>query len=171
MWSPKNVAQAQAQDPDIGPVVDRVSREWKKPTAEELQPLSRATREIWAQWELLELRKGVLYLRPAEGTSSAKSRMVLPQELIKEALTEVHDGPAGAHLGRMKTLRKMKARFWRPGLTKAVHRYCSGCLTCAKCKSRPKPKAPLHHLATLCRESVLTSLVPCQGLEEETATF
>lgn len=44
----------------------------------------------------------------------------------------------------MKTLRKIKARFWRPGLTKAVHRYCSSCLTCAKCKSRPKPKAALH---------------------------
>ena len=144
LWSPKNVARAQAQDPDIGPVVDRVSREWKKLTAKELHPLSRATREIWAQWELLELREGVLYLRPAEGTSSAKSRMVLPQGLIKEALTEVHDGPAGGHLGRMKTLKKMKARFWRPGLTKAVHRYCNSCLTCAKCKSRPKPKAPLH---------------------------
>lgn len=45
LWSPKNVAQAQAQDPDIGPGVDQVPRGWKKPTAEELQPLSRAPRE------------------------------------------------------------------------------------------------------------------------------
>ena len=123
-------------------------REWKKPTAEELQPLSRATREIWAKLELLELREGVLYLQSAEGTSPAKSRMVLPQGRIKEVLSEVHDGPAGAHLGRMKTLRKMKTRFWRPGLTKAVNRYCRSCLTCAKCKSRPNPKAPLHPIPT-----------------------
>ena len=27
----KNVAQAQGQDPDIGPVEDRLSRAWKKP--------------------------------------------------------------------------------------------------------------------------------------------
>ena len=33
-------------------------------------------------------------------------------------------------------------------MTKAVHRYCSSCLTCAKCKSRPKPKAPLHPIST-----------------------
>ena len=144
LWSPKNVTRAQALDPDIGPLVDQVLREWKKPTVEELQPLSRTTREIWAQWELLELREGVLSLRSAEGTSPAKRRMVFPQGLIKEALSEVHDGPAGAHLGRMKTLRKMKNSFWRPGLTKTVHRYCSSCLTCAKCKYRPKPKAPLH---------------------------
>ena len=64
----------------------------------------------------------LLFLQSAEGTSSAKSRIVLPRGLIKEALTEVHDGPAGAHLGTMKTLRQIKARFWRPGLTKAVHR-------------------------------------------------
>lgn len=50
---------------------------------------------------------------------------------------------AGAHLGRMKTLKKMTARFWRPGLTKEVHQHCDGCLTCAKCKSKPKPRAPL----------------------------
>ena len=72
--------------------------------------------------------------------------MVLPQGLIEEALSEVHDGQASAQLGRIKTLRKMKNRFWRPGLTKAVHRY--SCLACAKCKSRPKPKAPLHPIPT-----------------------
>ena len=44
--SPKNGARAQAQDPDIGPLVDQVLREWKKPTVEELQPLSQATMGI-----------------------------------------------------------------------------------------------------------------------------
>ena len=29
-------------------------------------------------------------------------------------------------------------------MTKEVHRYCSSCLTCAMCKPRPRPKAPLH---------------------------
>lgn len=40
----------------------------------------------------------------------------------------------------------MKARFRRPGLRREVHRYCSSCLTCAKCKSRPKPRAPLQFI-------------------------
>ena len=39
----------------------------------------------------------LLYLQSAKGTSSAKSRIFLPRGLIKEALTKVHDGPAGAH--------------------------------------------------------------------------
>ena len=103
------MAQAQREDPDIGPVVDQLLREWKKPTDDELRPLSRATREIWAQWEMLELR--VLYLRSPEGTPSGNSRMVLPQKLVKESLVEAHDGLTGAHMGRMKTLKKMKIRF------------------------------------------------------------
>ena len=33
-------------------------------------------------------------------------------------------------------------------MAKAVHWYCSSCLTCAKCKSRRKPKTPLHPIPT-----------------------
>lgn len=105
--------------------------------------MSRTTQATWAQFELLQLKEGVLYLQSSGSSSSTKQRMVLPQSLVKKALNEVHDGPAGAHLGRMKTLKKISARFWRPGLTKEVHRYCDGCLPCAKCKSRPTPRAPL----------------------------
>lgn len=114
------LAQAQGEDFDIGLVVDELLREWKKPTDGELRPLSQATREIWEQWELLELREGVLYLWSPEGMQSAKSRMVLPQKLVKESLMEVHDGLMGAHLRRMKTLKKLKTRFWRPDSTKEV---------------------------------------------------
>ena len=111
LWSTDNVARAQSEDPTIGPVSDQLLREWKKPTDEELRPWSRVTREIWAQWEILELGEGVRYLRSPERIPSAKSRMVLPRKLVKESLTEIHDGLAGAHLGRMKTLKKMKTMF------------------------------------------------------------
>jgi len=68
--------------------------------------------------------------------------MVLPQGFVKEALPEVHNGPAGGHLGIIKTLRELKVRFWS---TKAYHRYHSLSIW-AKCKSGPKPKAPLHSI-------------------------
>ena len=69
VWPFKNVAQAQGQDPDIGPVVDQLSPELKEPTDKELQPLSRATyKGNLGKLELLVvLREGVLYL----GTLSA----------------------------------------------------------------------------------------------------
>ena len=43
----------------------------------------------------------------------AKGRMILPQGFVKEALIEVHNGPAGGHLERIKTLSKIKPGFGR----------------------------------------------------------
>ena len=50
----------------------------------------------------------------AKGTLSAKSRMILTLGVFKEAITEIHNGPAGGYLERKNTSRKIKARFWRP---------------------------------------------------------
>ena len=100
-------------------------------------------RAVWAQFELLLLQQGVLYIKSAAHTTQAKLRMVVPKQLVEQALVEVHDGVAGAHLGGMESLMKMKARFRRPGTTKEVHCYYDRCLTCAKCKRRAKPRAAL----------------------------
>ena len=137
------VAQAQRDDPDISVVLSHLLEEWRKPVVEELWSMSYAALAVWAQFELLLLQQGVLYIKSAGHTTQAKLRMVLPKQLVEKALVKVHDGVAGAYLGRMKTLMKIKARFWRPGMTKEVHRYCDRCLTCAKCKPRAKPRAPL----------------------------
>ena len=102
-----------------------------------------AARAVWAQFELLLLQQRVLYIKSAAHTTQAKLRMVVPKQLVEQALVEVHDGVAGAHLGGMESLMKMKARFRRPGTTKEVHCYYDLCLTCAKCKPRAKPRAPL----------------------------
>ncbi|RMX54825.1 hypothetical protein pdam_00022537 [Pocillopora damicornis] len=69
--------------------------------------------------------------------------MVVPKQLVEKALVEVHDGVGFAHLGEMKSLMKIKARFRRPATTKEVYCYFDQCLTCAKCKPRAKPRAPL----------------------------
>ena len=102
-----------------------------------------AARAVWAKFELLLLQQRVLYIKSAAHTTQAKLRMVVPKQLVEQALVEVHDGVAGAHLGGMESLMKMKARFRRPGTTKEVHCYYDLCLTCAKCKPRAKPRAPL----------------------------
>ena len=100
-------------------------------------------RAVWAQFELLLLQQGVLHIRSAAHPSQAKLKMVVPKQLVEKALVEVHDGVGCAHLGEMKSLMKIKARFRRPGTTKEVYCYYDRCLTCAKCKPRAKPRAPL----------------------------
>ena len=102
-----------------------------------------AARALWARFELLLLQQRVLYIKSAAHTTQAKLRTVVPKQLVEQALVEVDDGVAGAHLGGMESLMKMKARFRRPGTTKEVHCYYDRCLTCAKCKRRAKPRALL----------------------------
>ena len=67
-----------------------------------------AARAVWAQFELLLLQRRVLYIKSAAHTTQAKLRTVVPKQLVEQALVEVHDGVAGAHLGGMESLMKMK---------------------------------------------------------------
>ena len=107
-----------------------------------------AARDVWAQFELLLLQQGVLYVNSAAHTTQAQLRMVVLKHLVEQALVEVHDGVAGAHLGGMQSLMKIKTRFRRPDTTKEVHFYCDRCLTCANCKPKAKPRAPLWSFTT-----------------------
>ena len=91
----------------------------------------------------MEVVDGVFCIRSEKSSSPQKRRVVLPGSLIQPALKECHDALAEGHLGREKTLQKMKIRFWRPNLSSSVKEYCNDYLTCAKSKPRRKPKAPL----------------------------
>ena len=43
-------------------------------------------RAVWAQFELLLLQQGVLYIKSAAHTTQAKLRMVVPKQLVEQAL-------------------------------------------------------------------------------------
>ena len=146
-WRREDLARAQRDDPDIGPVLQLLTQGEGKPTPIDLQGVSTVTRAIWAQFELLHVVNDVLYIRQPQAQPT-KDPLVLPADLVKPALAVIHDGPAGNHGGAEKTLKKMKARFWRPGMSTAVREYCRNCVTCAACKSSRKPKAPLQPMAT-----------------------
>ena len=147
MWSREEIAKAQEEDRDIGPVLRALKEGKTKPTGRELHTRSTITRAVWAQFELLYVEDQVLRIRIICPTTS-HSRTVLPACLVQPVLRMLHDGVGGNHLGKDKTLKKMKDRFWRPGLSSAVEEYCRACLTCAKCKSGRKPRAPLQPMGS-----------------------
>ena len=131
----KEVASAQLTDPDIACVINQLKRSNTKPDKRELQSMNPVTRALWAQFELLSLNNGVLYLLPAAQNKNWAPRIILPETLISPTLQRIHSGIEGGHLGRFKTLRKLQARFWRPGLVAAVNDCCASCQMCAACKS------------------------------------
>ena len=55
-----------------------------------------AARAVWAQFELLLLQQGVLYIKSAAHTTQAKLRMIVPKQKIRRAkvIQPSSDGPS-----------------------------------------------------------------------------
>ena len=94
-------------------------------------------------------------------------QLVLPQQLIKKALTGCHDQVG--HLGRDRTLSLLRERFYWPSLYKDAIEHLDSCRKCKLRKSRvpraelvpiqaSRPMEPVH-LDYLCLE-------PCKGQVE-----
>jgi hypothetical protein len=64
--------------------------------------------------------------------------------MINDILTELHSTLTSGHLGRNKTLGKVKQRFYWTGWRDDVIKFCEQCNECAQKKSAPKkPRAQL----------------------------
>ena len=56
-------------------------------------------------------------------------------------LLEYHNSPLGGHLGREKTIEKLEADYWWPGLAADVKTWCKRCSACQKAKGQSKKTA------------------------------
>ena len=64
-------------------------------------------------------------------------------------LHQLHDLRVVGHLGIARTIARVKTRFYWPGLSLDVARWCQKCATCAGRKGKPTPqKSPLTQLPT-----------------------
>jgi len=71
-------------------------------------------------------------------------QLVVLRVLQEAVLTEVHKGMSGGHLGKDKTLHRLKERFYWPGHYNNVPEWCSTCASCVTRKSNsPASKTPL----------------------------
>jgi hypothetical protein len=71
-------------------------------------------------------------------------RLVIPNTLIDTILTLNHDDMGGGHLGMKKTWPKIRDSFWWPTMYQDTKNWIESCKKCAKRKSPPPRKAPLH---------------------------
>ena len=62
--------------------------------------------------------------------------MVLPQQYPKRVLELAHDVPMAGHLGRERTLKRIRRCFWWPSVAKDVADYCRTCVECQKLAGR-----------------------------------
>ncbi len=143
LWSLSDVRQAQLEDGDIAPVLLRREASSARPKWADVSPLSAVSKKILARWEQLRLVDGILRVKHVE-RNQEWCRLVLPKKFRHEVCVQAHDAGSSGHLGSEKTLLRVRARFWWPGMRDYIERWVRTCVPCQRRKGpQAKPKAPL----------------------------
>ncbi len=105
----------------------------------------RLLKSMWSQWPRLSIKDGVLVRRwEVLGTDIVYWQAVVPLGQRRIVLKYTHDVKTSGHLGVLKTLSKIRQRYYWPGLQQDVRAYIAGCETCSRRKGPTMSKtAPM----------------------------
>ena len=132
----------QLKDLDIRPVLSWLEAGGVSKEAE-LQMQSASTRHYWVHRAQLRMKGGVLYYLWNTGTQTILL-LVVPKELKTSVLEQVHDTITAGHLGRDKTLQKLRLRCYWYGMATDVRLHVATCAPCNQSKVfHRKPRAPM----------------------------
>ena len=128
----------------MGPVL-RAREVARRPSPDVISGKGREIGYLVQLWDQLIVRDGVLYRQHEdEHGSGSHLQLVVPRQARGEILQDIHGGVVGGHLGEKKTLSQLKERFYWPGQSEEVKRWCQNCPSCARKKTvAPKNRAPL----------------------------
>uniref|UniRef100_A0A5S6QWV2 RNA-directed DNA polymerase n=1 Tax=Trichuris muris TaxID=70415 RepID=A0A5S6QWV2_TRIMR len=139
---------AQNQDGDIKTLKEWIAQDcWPSSCPE---GVSRELRIFWGQRNALILDNGTLFrLWETPNSQRPLKLLVVPSHMRREILEELHDAPAGGHLGERRTLEKARCRFYWPGMAKDIKLWCRTCDACA-CRKGPsrRSRQPLQSIQT-----------------------
>ncbi|GFV39395.1 retrovirus-related Pol polyprotein from transposon 412 [Trichonephila clavipes] len=134
----EKVREDQMADPDIKPLIEFMESSSNKPSWQDISAYSPTTKQYWALWNSLHLRNGVLYRKfESEDGKTFRWQLVLPRSRILEVLKELHGSPTGGHFGVMKTLHRVRKRFFWGKVRADVEQWCK---SCDACSARKGPK-------------------------------
>ena len=100
---------------------------------------------MWSQWDRLIACDGVLFGKWLNiNGETIRYQMIVPEALVHEVFKHLHNGPAGGHLGILKTTEKGREQFYWYGMTKDVEVWCRQCVKCSGRKPTPtKPRTAM----------------------------
>ncbi|GFW08394.1 retrovirus-related Pol polyprotein from transposon 412 [Trichonephila clavipes] len=86
----------------------------------------------WALWDSLHLKNGVLYRKwESDARKAFRWQLILPKARVSTVLKKLHGSPTGGHFGVMKTLQKVRERFYWNNVWSDVEKCCRICDPCA----------------------------------------
>ena len=142
-WTPSLLSELQRKDETISTVIKLVEQGGDKPT---VRSHNQELVTIMRQWDQLGLENDLLYRKFYDNVGKIVSQLVAPKAIRNEIMQHLHNNRTAGHLGREKTLSKIRSRFYWPGLTSDVTRWCQTCNLCARAKPGPgMGKSPMKH--------------------------
>ncbi|XP_064195362.1 uncharacterized protein LOC135256967 [Anguilla rostrata] len=94
------------------------------------------------------IKKKLLY-QVVKKNDECLELLLVPRPFVQTVLQLAHSHLLGAHLGVEKTLDRIKARFYWPGVKRAVEDYCRSCPECQQVAPKPHFRSPLIPLPIL----------------------
>lgn len=86
---------------------------------------------------------GVLYRYGPEECEEETACLVVPEHERESVLKEYHDAPTAGHLGVERTLDRVKAKYYWPGMRQSVSAYLKKCVECQRYKAENRKPAGL----------------------------
>ena len=103
---------------------------------------------LWNQWELLEVKDGILYRVSDNETGNKIYQLVAPNEIQETVFQHIHAQRYAGHLGRDRTLNAIKRRFYWPCMDNEIGRWVKECQICARAKPGPgRGRNPIEQLS------------------------
>ena len=147
-YTDENLASMQKEDPDISFLYESLLKGRKRPSSTDVVTKSPATRHYWVIWNSLSLDNGLIVKECVQKNGLSKYfQLLIPRNLRKEVLKEVHDARMGGHFGCRKTYERVKQKYYWYEMRDEVNNWVLACDICAADKiPQKKPKAPLGSL-------------------------
>ena len=143
-WSNDELSVKQKADPVIKDVYDELLR-GVAPSGQTTTSWTATTKRLASEYDRLKLCDGVL-VRSWFDTrgQECSNQIILPRELVPEALKMAHDNNLSGHFGEKRTLQRLRERFFWPNMSVDVRQWYKSCETC--CTRKPTPTRPHHAL-------------------------
>uniref|UniRef100_A0A1I8II82 Aromatic-L-amino-acid decarboxylase n=1 Tax=Macrostomum lignano TaxID=282301 RepID=A0A1I8II82_9PLAT len=98
---------------------------------------SNRQRQLLSEFKRLTLVNGLLCRRwESEDGSAFCQQLLVPESLQRDVFVEAHAGTSGSHCGPQKTIEKIRARLYWPGMTADVTDWQRPCEWVAELRSR-----------------------------------
>ncbi|GFX40081.1 hypothetical protein TNCV_4317171 [Trichonephila clavipes] len=138
-WSDEMVRKDQLADAEIKPIIQFKESSDEKPSWQDIAPFHPTSKRYWSLWDSLHLRNGVLYRKwESDDGKTFRWQLILPKTRISTVLKELQGSPTGGHFGVMKTLQKVRERFYWNNVRSDVEKCCRTCDPCTARKGTRK---------------------------------